>query len=717
MALEPQTSPEGAANLDPAEAPAQPGETEVTSEDPQQKIKQLNKKVEKTLKARAETSKKTTKQLYNEWKRNVELRLGKIASQFSGGINVEDEVQTEINPDWFLTKQKTANLYSQVPYVSMTHENKQYAGAIPAFAKSLNYEISEKRMNVGVPMEEVLNDVVNAAGIGGIIVGYAARFQEVEVPVGDTKTIPPQMVQQLIQQKKIPTQMVPQVVSDKFFGTRISPVDLITPSEFAGYNFDDADFVGRRGRMSWAEAVNEFKLTEEDKEEVLQGTDVQTEDTLRSNPDKAGQMEAKNIKFEELYYWRHRFDPEEKYFTSIWRIVFVEGKDKAVIHEAWKGQKLVQETRKYIGANKFPIRILTLTYITDNPIPPSDSSASRPQVNDMRRSRSQMFQNRERSLPLRWFDSTRVDPLIQSLIMKGTWQGMIPSQGDGSRSFGEVARASYPSEDLAFDKQCKEDLMETWQVQPAPGAGRQTKDQAQGAQASFATRIGQERNRVAYFFLSICEVLAGLMALYSDFPILTEQERQQMMKAWDDKHITHDLVLKIRPDSTIVLEPGARLQKLMQFLNMTAKSGYVNAMPIITEMAELSGLDPSEVIVQPKPKEPDEPNMSFRFTGKDDIINPVVMALLVKHKQAPTPQELQDAIKILQAAQSNQVPQPPGDAPGAPPVGPGGPPGPHPPGPGGPAPGQDMSPEWSMANKVAKRSRDANVSGSPGGGQ
>src|SRR5438309_10984420 len=73
-----------------------------------------NKKIEKVLKSRMEASKRTRKQMYSEWKRNVELRIGKIASQFTGGINVEDEVQTEINPDWSLTKTKTANLYSQV---------------------------------------------------------------------------------------------------------------------------------------------------------------------------------------------------------------------------------------------------------------------------------------------------------------------------------------------------------------------------------------------------------------------------------------------------------------------------------------------------------------------------------------------------------------------------------------------------------------------------
>jgi hypothetical protein len=237
--------------------------------------------------------------------------------------------------------------------------------------------------------------------------------------------------------------------------------------------------------------------------------------------------------------------------------------------------------------------------------------------------------------------------------------------------------------------------------------GRKTKTEVEGNQASVSSLVGQDRNKVAAFFLGIVEVLAGWMVLYSDFPVLTDEEKANMHKAWDEKHILHDLVLKIRPDSTIVLETAARIDKLMKFINMTAKSGFVNVQPIIVELAELTGLDPSEIIIKPEPKV-EEPNISYRFSGKDDLINPVVMAMLVEKKLAPSEESLDVAKKILLAAQEG--PKPP-----APPGQPGQPGQQGPPPPGGPKPppnpsavpgGQDAHPHWAMASKIAKRSRE-----------
>lgn len=696
------------------------------------------KEITDYFKGRIRSAETNRRKFSSEWKRNVELRLGRPATLYVGSVGIDDEIQTELNPDWALTKTKTANLFSQVPEVQGTHENKKYAAAIPPFIRSLNYEIGDKRSCIGDAMEECLNDVVNASGVCGVLAGYAARFETVDIPAINTQQIPPEILStlqptpipegtqltpelltQMLQAHLLPMSSVERPVSDKFFTTRISPVDLLWPAEFTGSNFNQADWIGYTGRCSWSEALHQFKLTSEQKREALAGFDNPTEDDLRSDPEQKGLKDLKVVKFHRLFYWRYKVDPEEKSFDAIWELVFVHGITKHVKHEAWSGQKQNEQTRKYIGAKKFPLQILTLTYITDNPVPPSDSSAGRPQVNDMRLSRSQMFQNRERSIPVRWFDVNKLDPEIQQTLMRGTVQGMIPVNGDGNRSIGEIARASYPTENLTFDQQAKMDLQELWQVDPLPQAGgKKTSAEVQVNQQKFSVRMGQERARVASFFLNICEVIAGLMTLYSDFPILTEQERTAMQQAWDEKTINQDLVLKIRPDSAIVLDSQARIQRLSQFLNLTAKSGFVNVMPIIQEMAELSGLDPAEVVVQPKPKV-DEANVSLRLSGKEDLINPLALAMLVKKGQHPSPQDLETAKQLLLSSQQPAQPQPSPSAAGAPPSapagGPAGAPGLPPPGPGAPAgvpqgSEQEMAahPEWSLNDRIMKRSRDIN---------
>lgn len=722
----------------PADTEQAPNESESTGDQggPDQPV-MTKRQIETYFKTRVESSKTDRKTRIPEWRRNVELRIGHIATLYTAGLDVMDEIQTEINPDWSLTKTKTANLYSQVPTVRLAHEGKAFRPALPPFAKSLNYEISPKRANVGAAMEETLNDVVNAAGIAGIFVGYSARYNEKLIPALDEQfmeLIPEEVLGQLVEtevpedfevsaetlepmlaQMKLPMKRVHEVVSDKITARRISPVDLITPVEFTGSDFNDGDFAGYDGKCSWPEAKMEFHLDDDLYAKVVSGQNEDTDRSLRSNPERSGLANTKSVKFTDIYYWRYRVDPEEKSFHAIWRIVYIEGMDKPALHEPWKGQeKVTDESGNYyfIGNHQFPIQLCTLTYITDNPIPPSDSSAGRPQVNDLRRSRRDMFNNRLRSVPIRWFDVNRIDQTIQTMLMRGTWQGMIPTNGDGSRAIGEIARASYPAENLSFDQQAMQDLHDTWQLSPQQISGSTQEGTATAAnitQQNFATRMGQERGRVASFFLRVCELIAGYMCLYSEFPILTDEEKEQMFGAWDNKTILKDLVFKILPDSQIVLDSNDRIQKLVNFLNITVKSGYINPKPIIVEIAELSGIDPTDVVVDPQQPEPENP-VKFSFGGKDDITNVMVLALLLSKGEPPTIEHIDQAKEMLFAAAAPFVPKipeaempPEGQEGGSEPPPPGEEP---PPGPPVPQGGSDTNADWHTADKIAKRSRD-----------
>lgn len=685
------------------------------------------KEIESYFRGRVKASERALQEKLGTWRRNIEARIGKFPSLYSDGVAIMDEdVQVEINPDWWLTKTKTANLFSLVPEVRLTHENTQYAAALGPFAKEFNYELSEKRCNVGVAMHECMNDVVNATGVAGMIVGWAARFEKRTVPKGDYKMLPPDAIAKGMKLGVIPTEKVDFPVDSKFYMERISPSDLITPVEFTGSDFDKGDFVGNRGTMSWAEGKNELRLTDAQKEDVLGATSKHTNEDLRADSQRNVLAEVRGVRYTQIFYWRHRVDPKEMYFSAIWRIVWVDGLEDPVIHEAWKGQQFDEQGKSYVGSCKFPVRVCTLTYITDNPLVPSDTEAGRSQVNDLRRSRSQMFMNRDRSRPIRWFDVNRVDPMIQASLLRGTWQNMIPTNGDGSKAIGEIARASYPSEDIAFDRATMQDLRESWQLGANQGGvsagGEQTATETTTVQQNFATVIGQERGRAASFFLGACEVLAGLMALHSEFKTLTTEEKQRMQQAWDNKHILHDLVMKIRPDSTIMIDVEQKIQRLNRALNMTVKSGYVNPAPVIAEIWELSGVDPATVMIKPPEKPPEDPNVSYRFSGKDDLSNPMVVAMLLNRQLAPSIEQIEAAKKLLLAAQLPPSPASAEPAPGGPAPA-GGPeaPGPQPPGPGAAGPAEEARvvqpnepaahPDWHTATKVAQRSQDAEAGG------
>lgn len=691
-----------------ATPPAPPAPAAEPAEKPDAAEDRKNRKIARKLFTRIEASKTELKTFLPQWQKNVEQRLG-IPSATDEGVDTGVTIQTELNPDWSLTKTKTANLYSQVPTVQGTHENNKYAAAVAPFMKSINYEIGPKRAHISVAMKECLNDVVNCSGFAGMMVGWAARFQDRKVPAIDTSMIPPDQLQQLLAAGQIPMESVPQMTDSRFFCTRISPKDLLKPKEFVGSDFDDAAWIGCKGRKSWSEAKAEWKLKEEDKAGFISGKQNASEQ-LKVQTDDAEDVVEDSGEYEEIYYWRYLVDPDEPSFCAIWKLVRVAGRDEPVVHEPWRGQKMLEDGR-YVGSKKFPIRILTLTYVSDNAIPPSDTEAGAPQVHDLRLSRRQMFQNRKHSTPMRWYNvNSGIDPLTIEQIRQGEFQGLIPVNGQGDRMIGEVARASYPSEDLTFDRNTKGDLAETWRLGAnqtgAMSYGDHTKAETNVVQQNFATGIGEERGQVASFFLGAVEVLAGWMCLYSDFPVLTDEQRTAMEQAWDNKTILHDLVLNILPDSTIVLDVNQQLDRISKFANQWGKSGYVNVKPLAIKAAELSGIDPTEVVVDPQPPKKDDPNISYRFTGKDDLMNPMVVAMLLKSGELPDASMIQQAVKLLKLV--NQLAAAPEAAPN--PAGPEGVPPPTPDGPQGPKPmdpaAPDAHPEWTLMSTVAKRQRD-----------
>jgi len=92
------------------------------------------------------------------WDISVSYRKGKPFAAES----TQDRIAVPV--DWSHSKAKIASLFSQVPTVNLTPKNPAYAQAVPVFVKELNEVLREARVETA--MEEVLADVVNAAGMG-----------------------------------------------------------------------------------------------------------------------------------------------------------------------------------------------------------------------------------------------------------------------------------------------------------------------------------------------------------------------------------------------------------------------------------------------------------------------------------------------------------------------------------------------------------------------
>lgn len=685
--------------LDPASAGTM--DEKLKAEQNKPEVDKEKKELYAEFKKRIDACKQYRRKLVANWVSNIDYRRGKpFASQ-------TDEDRVVVNLDWSLTKSKHAALFSQVPQIHISHHPQTQAQG--PWLRAFEQRINDSLITAGIEaaMDEVMPDVINAAGIGAVVVSHEVITEEKEVPVQDLSMLPPQQQEQILKTKMFedgtPLQMekITVPVDRRYVIARISPADLLWPINFTGSDFDNAPWKGYSGRTSWAEGKRLFGLSDEDKDKILGGEGRNQLDKLTHDIEKDKDTQDNEVNFDVIFYNDYYFNHKAKHYNKIRTLVYVAGKDEPVIDEDWKGQR-EQPDGTLLGSLKTPIRILTLTYITDETIPPSDSAIGRPQVNEINKSRTQMILQRERNIPVRWFNVDRVDPAIQQNLMRGTWQGMIPVQGDGSRVIGEIAKSSTPQENFTFDNVAKQDLQESWQIGPNQqgnfGSGRQSASEANLVESNFQTRIGRERAKVAKFFVSIAEVLGGLISIFEDPASFGEGF---------DPAISRTLSYSILTDSTVLLDASQRIDRLVKFIDMTAKSGWVDVGPVIKEIATLSGLDPNVVVRPPEPAPPAEPNISLRLTGVEDLYNPLTLAVLMKSGQAPDPKLIEDAKRLIQLAVTQPMPPqggpPQGPGPGGPPpdgMNPVMPPMPPPPGVG------EANPDWTLMPKVNKRSDD-----------
>lgn len=615
--------------------------------------------------------------LIHDWQENVDRRRGAIDETTRTQPSTATRTRVTVNQDWPLTKAKIAQLYSQTPEVRLTPRDETFRPAVPIFSRELNDTISEA--SVGSTIEECLADVVNASGISGVLVSCEKRTELRDVPLVDPATLPPDIQQAVMTGAvKIPMEQVDHPVDVMHLAERISPADLLIPSDFTSSNYDKARWLGHDGRMTWPQALNAFKpsepaedgtvgqrgLTEDDKDHVL-GRDRRAsgvDNTLSTDTTKFRDTEVVN--YTEVFYWRHFYHADETSFKALQRLVFVEGLDEPVVNEPYKGQQRDEQSGRMVGVTKNPIRVLTLTYISDDGLPPSDSSISRRTVEELEQSRDQMVEQRRHSIPWRWGDSNRISPAMRSKIDQGIYQDFIWTNGPGDRAIGEVSRASFPNEKWEFDNKIKNDLTELWQVGTnqagAFAQGERSAREAGIIERNFQRRVGQEQDKVTKFFMGIAECLAGHLALYGTFDLPDELGPQRAMLA-------NAFTYSVRVDSTVRLDAGQRIEQLKEFFNLWAQSGYLNVKAIAEEWAELIALDPAKALTDPQPKPPEPVKVSI--SKAEDLLSTMFVAMLVRTQQAPTPEDLAAAIKLQQAAMAGMAPPvPPQLPPGGPPT-------------------------------------------------
>lgn len=596
------------------------------------------------LRSQVEMCKEYRRRLITNWQTSVDYRRGKPFPTQA------DHDRVSVPIDWSLTKEKESLLFSQVPAVRISHPpqtTSQEAGQwLPAFERKVN----DTAIAAGIEaaMGEVLPDCINAAGFGAVLVSRDVITETVELPVMDLAILPPDVQAHVLATGvlpgglPVPTAPTPRVADSIYTITRISPADLLWPIAFTGSDFNRAPWIGRSGRISWAEAVQRFGLREEDKRKVIGDTRSSQDriDRIVAEAGRTAEPYDETVSFDEIFYYDHVYNPQATSFHAIHHVVFVHGLRDPVIDGPWAGQRVDEESGLIVGSLKRPIQVLTLTYVTDSPIPPSDSEMARPQVDELNDARTTQVIHRKRNIPIDWYNTDRLDPTIQYQLMRGTHKGMIPVQGDGSGVIGTVQRAALPAENMMFDRIIKGDIQDTWQLGTGVfGGSIETSGEAAALMSTRQVRVAHERAKVSKFFLNIMEVLGGLIAIF---------EEPSSFGPGFTPLVSRTLGFSILADSAVLLDSNQRMERLIRFINFFGKTGWVDIESVVREAATLSGLDPSVVVRPPQPRPPAEPNISLRLTGTEDLLNPLILGMLIKSGQGPTPELIEQAKRLIE---------------------------------------------------------------------
>ncbi len=606
--------------------------------------------VQQHFKDEISRSKKKRGEHINNWRQLVDKRRGKDYA------TATDQGRSRIPVDWSMTNAKAAQLFSQMPQIRLSPTHAQYEAAVPIFGKLVNRLLRD--INLSATIDECVVDCINASGVGAALVRYEALTRPKMIDKIKSWMMPiEQQVRVMMGLEKIPQEKVQEISDARITVERLSPSDLLWKSNFKLSDWDKSPWIGRSGAIQFADAKRKFKLTDGQRQQVVQSGSF-NEDQINTDVENA--QEEGLVHFDEIFYWRYLFHDDETRFDAIQHVVYVKGLEEPVINERWKGQKLNEATGSYVGACRFPIRVLTLHYITDEAVPPSDSAMIQPMVTELEESRQHMRLQRKHSKPLRWFNSDLVDPSITGDLIRGTWNGMIPVMGDGDRAMGEIARSQLPNENMIFDQTIMSDMQRALSLGPnqqsAYAETGRTASEASIVQAAFQTEMAQQRAKVAQFIVGIADVVCGLYAMYGmpatdELQAMVGPEGAKRFQTWDKTIINSKFVFDIRPDATVRMDPAYVLQQLKETLNITAQSGFLNPKGLIKRILEQQGEDPAEHMVEPKPKAPEPLNVSLRLDG-DAILNPMNYALLLKTGQAPTPEEIDAAVETIRKVRS-----------------------------------------------------------------
>lgn len=596
---------------------------------------------------------------------NVQRYRGKVLKV----VPTDDTVVVPL--DFAYVEQKKATLFPRSPDVIVLEKQPQFATAAPIVQAVINEMMSPDEMYAARMMEEVLFDVLCPTGFAITKIGYESIVDgQKPVQVGmqpappDPMTGQPPIDPQTQQPQMVPKfETVPNIVYESYYWKRLSPARAIIPADFHGSDFNEADFLG------W-EYFEDADPDDASTRPIKQGGgELEVQHLLTDDDTKAlSYALPSRRRCVELWYKGSRFDKTVKHPELIRQLIIKDGDDAPAVHRDSPYQRW-QPDGTYIGMCGFPLHVLTLRYVADSAYPPSDCTMSRNQIDEVSRGRTQMIQQRKRSVPLRWVNINGMSPEDIDKITKGEVQGLIPLTAPGDSLIGQIAPAVFPRERFEFDKIAKDDAQSVWalQVRGTDENPDRTATEAGIKQTATTDRMEKERRRLyEQFYLGGVRKALALKQLFADdggYVRIVGMDGVTRLQAWDRTHIQGQFAFSIKTDSMMRQDAADLRQQEANWINFSGKSPFINQQENWRQAAEVWGKDPSRLVTAPPPPHPPPANSSIQLRPQDFIgpTGPIAVELAKAVGIVISPQALQqsqtlEAQATALAAATGQLP-------------------------------------------------------------
>jgi len=508
--------------------------------------------------------------------------------------------------------------------------------AVAIYREVLSRIVGPKGANTKAAMDEVIFDVLCPSGIGFVKIGYE-RYDDGQIlmPTGNMIEDPafqqaPGSILGLGQAPLVPEQMpVANIVAERYYASRISPAQALTPAEFRGSDFDQADWLG-----------HDFDITDEEakrrKWDLAEGkgeSDGQDDDSDRIvRLERKGHDRASRHRCREIFYYAARVDATVKHPDKIRRLVFASSMDKPLVHEDLKDQKWDARGRLVGGLRTHPIKVLTTRYVSDCAIPPSDCAVARKLIDELAEFRTQMIVHRRKAVPMEWIN---IDAIIddrfgikEKLIKGEEYYGKIPVSGSGDNLMGGFQRPQFPAENRIAADMILSDINRLFALGANSSAstesGSTTATEIAAIERATATRLSGEREIVVAFWIKIVEALGSLVQLYADredFIEIVGENGAKEIEAWDRDTIAGDFLYDAVPDSSMPTDAAGDRDLALNFHNLVANDPYFDHEQDARNLAEAFGQDPDRLVKAPEPTPPpvDQPRVNVSIKVEDLI--------------------------------------------------------------------------------------------------